>query len=136
MLLKAKHTVDGAFDKLKSGLVAGGHLQDRDICSTTVSVFIVAALAAGEHRALAAIDFPGAFVNSYMPLEGDTVALIRLNKILTNVLISIDPTCNPFFNSNGTCVVKLKEALYVSVESAKLWYDKILNDLIKLKIHN
>jgi hypothetical protein len=58
--LKAKHTADGAFDKLKSRLVAGGHLQDRDIydngSSPTVSttrVFIVAALAAKEHRALA-----------------------------------------------------------------------------------
>jgi Reverse transcriptase (RNA-dependent DNA polymerase) len=30
-------------------------------------------------------------------------------------------------------VVKLKKALYGCVESAKLWYDKISNDLIKLK---
>ena len=31
MFLKDKYTADGNFDKLKSRLVAGGHLQDRDI---------------------------------------------------------------------------------------------------------
>ena len=31
MSLKDKYTADGKFDKLKSRLVAGGHLQDRNI---------------------------------------------------------------------------------------------------------
>ena len=31
MFLKDKYTADGKFDKLKSRLVAGGHLQDRNI---------------------------------------------------------------------------------------------------------
>ena len=31
MFLKDKYTAEGKFDKLKSRLVAGGHLQDRDI---------------------------------------------------------------------------------------------------------
>jgi hypothetical protein len=106
--LKAKHTADGAFDKLKSRLVAGRDIYDNDSSPTvsTTSVFIVAAIAAKDHRALATIDFPGALLSSVMPLEGDHVVLMRLNKYLTNVVISIDPTYKTFVNSNGTCVVK------------------------------
>jgi hypothetical protein len=141
MFGKAKYAADGKFDKFKSRIVAGGHLQDRNIydngssptvSTTTPSVFIVAAIAAKENRAVATIDFPSAFLNSDMPLEGDHVVFMRINKYLTDVLTSIDPSYKKFVNANGTCVVKLKKALYGCVESAKLWYDKISNDLIKL----
>ena len=33
MFLKNKYRVDGTFEKIKARLVAGGHLQDRDIYS-------------------------------------------------------------------------------------------------------
>ena len=139
MFLKDKYTADGKFDKLKSRLVAGGHLQDRNIHDngssptvSTTSVFIVSAIAAKENRAVATIDFPGAFLNSDMPLDGDHAVLMRLNKYLTNTLISIDKSYQKYVNNNGTCVVKLKKALYGCVESAKLWYDKISDDLTKL----
>ena len=92
MFLKDKYTADGKFDNLKSRLVAGGHLQDRNIYDngssptvSTTSVFIVAAFAASENRAVATIDFPGAFLNSDMPLDGDHAVLMRLNKYLTNI---------------------------------------------------
>ena len=56
MFLKDKYTADGKFDKLKSRLVAGGHLQDRNIYDngssptvSTTSVFIVATIAASEN---------------------------------------------------------------------------------------
>jgi Reverse transcriptase (RNA-dependent DNA polymerase) len=139
MFGKAKYAADGTFDKFKSRIVAGGHQQDRDIYDngssptvSTTSVFIVAAIAAMENRAVATIDFPGAFLNSDMPLEGDHVVFMRINKYLTNVLTSIDPSYKKFVNANGTCVVKLKKALYGCVESAKLWYDKISSDLTNL----
>ena len=139
MFGKAKYAADGTFDKFKSRIVAGGHLQDRDIYDngssptvSTTSVFIVAAIAAKENRAVATIDFPGAFLNSDMPSEGDHVVFMRINKYLTNVLTNIDKSYQKYVNPNGTCVVKLKKALYGCVESAKLWYDKISNDLIKL----
>ena len=35
-------------------------------------------------------------------------------------------------NEKGTVVVKHKKTLYGCVESAKLWYDKILSDLTQL----
>jgi Reverse transcriptase (RNA-dependent DNA polymerase) len=118
MFGKAKYASDGKFDKFKSRIVAGGHLQDRNIydngSSTIVSstsVFIVAAIAAKQNRAVAAIDFPGAFLNSNMPLEGDHVVFVRINKYLTNVLSSIEPSYKKFVNANGTCVAKLKGAI-------------------------
>jgi Reverse transcriptase (RNA-dependent DNA polymerase) len=99
---------------------------------STTSAFIVGAIAAKENRAVATIDFPGAFLNSDMSLEGDHVVFMRINKYLTNVRTSIDPSYEKFGNAKGTCVVKLKKALYGCVESAKLWFDKIFNDLIQL----
>ena len=138
MFLKEKYTADGMFEKLKSRLVAGGHLQDRDVynngaspTASTTSVFILTTIAAKQNRAVATIDFPGAFLNSDMPLTGDHVVYMRLSKQLTNSLIEIDPTYNNYLNNNGTCIVKLKKALYGCVESAKLWYDKLSGDLIK-----
>ena len=136
MFLKDKYTPEGKFDKLKSRLVAGGHLQDREIYDngssptvSTTSVFIIASIAAKENRSLATIDFPGAFLNSDMPLEGSHTVFMRLNKYLTDVLISIDKSYMKYVNDKGTCIVKLKKALYGCVESAKLWYDKISHDL-------
>jgi hypothetical protein len=76
MFVKEKTLADGSFDKLKSRIVAGGHMQDRDIYDngssptvSTTSVFIIAALAAKEGRSLAMIDFPGAFLNSICHLR-------------------------------------------------------------------
>jgi Reverse transcriptase (RNA-dependent DNA polymerase) len=81
MFGKARYTADGIFDK--SRIVAGGHLQDSDVYDngssptvSTTSVFIVAAIAAKENRAVASIDFPGAFLNSDMPLDGDHFVLM------------------------------------------------------------
>ena len=91
MFLKEKFTADGVFEKLKARLVAGGHLQDRDIYNdgssptlSTSSLFILSAIASKD-KAVAAIDFPGAFLNSVMPEVGDHVVLMRLNKFLTSV---------------------------------------------------
>lgn len=90
MFRKAKYAADGKFDKFKSRIVASGHLQERNIydngSSPTVSttiVFIVAAIAAKENRAVATVDYPGAFLNSDMPLEGDHVVFMRINEYLT-----------------------------------------------------
>ena len=88
--------------------------------SPTVSitnVFIIASTAAKENRSLATIDFPGAFLNSDMLLEGSHNVFMRLNKYL----LSIDKSYMKYVNDKDTCIVKLKKALYGCVESAKLW---------------
>ena len=139
MFLKDKYHADGKFDKLKSSLVAGGHLQDRNVydngsspTASTTSVFIIAAIAAKENRSVVTVDFPGAFLNSDMPSDGNHEVLMRLNKYLSNILINIDPSYSQFINKNGTIVVRLKKALYGCVESGKLWYDKISNDICNM----
>jgi hypothetical protein len=62
IFLKDKYHADRKFDKLKSRLVAGGRLQDRNINNngsspTASTLFMIAALAAWEGRAIATIDF-------------------------------------------------------------------------------
>jgi hypothetical protein len=139
MFITEKFDADGVFEKVKARLVAGGHLQDRNIYDNgssptpaLQSVFMVAAIAAAESRAVAKVDFPGAFLNSVMPTEGDHQVVMRLNKFLTNVLVAIDPSYQKYVRKDGTCVVRLKKALYGCIESARLWYDKISSDLEKL----
>jgi Reverse transcriptase (RNA-dependent DNA polymerase) len=135
MFLKEKYTADGVFEKLKSRLVAGGHLQDRAIYSngesptvSTQAVFMVAAIAAMEKRAVCTIDVPGAFLNGVMDETKEPVYM-KLNKFLTSVVVNIDPSYATFVRKDGTCVVKLTRALYGCVESARIWYDTIAKSL-------
>ena len=139
MFLKEKFLADGMFEKLKSRIIAGGHLQDRNIYDEgssptidTSSVFMIAAIAAAEHRCVATMDFPGAFLNSKMPLKGKHSVLMKLNKFLMGVLVKIAPEFAKFVRPDGTGIVRLKKALYGCIESARLWYEHFKKDLIKL----
>jgi hypothetical protein len=136
MFLKEKFLADGMFEKLKSRIIAGGHLQDREIYDNgssptidTSSVFMMAAIAAAEHRCVATMDWPGAFLNAAMPLKGKHSVLMRLNKFLMGVLVKIAPRFAKFVRPDGTGVVRLKKALYGCVESARLWYENLKKDL-------
>ena len=133
--LKDKYTAQGVFDKLKARLVAGGHLQDREIYDNgasptvaTTSLFMIATIAAKEGRSVATIDFPGAFLHSTIPQDGPQTYM-KLNKFETMVVTRIDPSYLKFVRPDGTMIVKLTRALYGCVESARLWYDKISSDL-------
>ena len=67
-----------------------------------------------------------------MPEVGDHVVSMRLNKFLTSVLIQIDPTYSTYVQKNGSCVVRLRKALYGCVESAAMWHSKLSADLATL----
>ena len=95
-------------------------------------MFLVVALAASNNRAVACIDFPGAFLNVDMPEVGKHVLLMKLNKFLISLLIRIDPTYSTYVQNNSTCVVRLKKALYGCVESAAMWYNRLSTDLESL----
>ena len=135
MFLKEKTNADGVFEKVKARLVAGGHLQDRDVydngssptASTTV-VFIESAIAAKLGNAVAHIDFSGAFLNADMPTNGDHVVHMRLNKYLTQVLVKLDSSYEKFVERDGTLVCRLKKALYGTIEAARLWYEMFVED--------
>jgi histone deacetylase 1/2 len=80
---------------------------------------------------VAKIDFPGAYLNTPMPKDGNKVYM-RLNKFETKILIAIDPSFKKYVNANMTCVVRLNRALYGCIESAKLWYNKLSSDLMSM----
>ena len=138
MFLKEKINADGVFEKVKARLVAGGHLQDREIynngssptASTTV-VFMEAAIAAKLCNAVAHIDFSGAFLNADMPKTGNHVVNMRLDKYLTSVLVKIAPEYEEFVEGDGTIVCRLNKALYGTIEAARLWYEMFVNDALK-----
>jgi len=136
MFLKEKFTSTGAFDKLKSRLVAGGHMQDRseflyeDITSPTVSLshlFIISAIAARDHRYVKTIDIGGAYLHADMSASN---VYMELDGMMSAFLVQIDPTYNQFLRSDGKMVVKLMKAMYGCLESSKLWYDLLRSTLV------
>jgi hypothetical protein len=135
--LKEKFKPDGAFDKLKARLVAGGHMQDRSVFGentdsptvSTTSVFIIAGIAAREGRAVATVDFPGAYLHADLPDDGGPPVLMRLNRYETGVLVAHAPEYKRDVHpKTGTLVVQLKKGLYGLIQSARLWYDKVSKD--------
>ena len=136
--LKEKFSPENIFIKLKSRLVARELNHDmyengvqRSPTACTESVFIIAAIAAMEKRAVANIDFPSAFLLADIPEDAPEV-LVELNKFETRVLCKIDPSYKKFVLKNGKCVVKLKKPLYGTVMAARLWYEKLSGDLLSL----
>lgn len=137
MFMKEKFLANGAFDKLKARLVAGGNQQDIDYeeslnySSPTASlqaVFLVAAIAAKEGRHVATMDIPGAYLNAEMTNE----VFLQLDTDTSQILKALDPSYEKFAQVDGSVIVQLDKALYGCVESAKLWYDLFSRILIEL----
>ena len=136
MFLKDKYLASGAFERFKARLVAGGNQQDKglydDLSSPTVatsSVLTIAAIAAAEGRKVIAIDIGGAFLNADMSPTGIDVHM-RLDRVMSSMLIQLDPSYEKFRDMNDTVVVKLDKALYGCVEASLLWYKDLKSKLI------
>ena len=130
MFLKEKFTASGEYEKLKARLVAGGDQQDKglyeDLClssptASTTSVLAIAAIAACEGRSVTVMDIGGAFLNADITSTGIKVHM-RLNRVLTDMLVQIDPKHARYVEDRGTSVVVLDKALYGCVEAAALWH--------------
>ena len=128
MFLKDKYLASGTFDRFKARLVAGGDMQDKTLydnlsspTASTTSVLTVAAIAAAEGRHAITIDIGGAFLNADLAPTGITVHM-RLDKVMTALLVQLDPSFQAFVEDSGTAVVQLDKALYGCVEAAALWY--------------
>jgi hypothetical protein len=133
IFLKEKFLSTGEFEKLKARLVGGGDMQDRslypDVSSPTVSntaVFLVAAIAAREKRVVATVDIGGAYLNASMTAQE---VLMRINAMLSGILVNLDPHYKRFLCKDGTIVVRLKKALYGCVESGQQWYTHLSSTL-------
>jgi hypothetical protein len=85
------------------------------------SVLTVAAIAAREGRKVIAIDIGGAFLNADMAPIGVEVHM-RLDRVMTSMLIQLDPSYKKYRDVNDTVVVGLDKALYDCVEASLLWY--------------
>ena len=131
MFLKEKFTADGLFEKLKARLVAGGDQQDKELyenlsspTAATSSVMVVAAIAAAERRQVMTIDVGGAFLNADITTTGITVH-VRLDPVMTKLLVEIAPEYQYYVDDRGTCLVQLDKAMYGCVEAAALWFDNL-----------
>jgi hypothetical protein len=137
MFLKDKKLASGAFDKFKARLVAGGDQQDKSLydnlsspTAASASVFAVTAIAATEHRVVEVIDIGGAFLNVDMASTG-VIVHMRLNSIMTEMMLTIDPSYSAYVEDRGTMVVALDRALYGCVEASALWYTDLRLNLLQ-----
>jgi Reverse transcriptase (RNA-dependent DNA polymerase) len=127
----------GLLDKLKGRLTGGGHKQRKEVFQdikyaptvTTTAVMSVVSIAAHEKRAVATLDFTGAFLYADMPTDRQRATLVKLGQFLTRILVKIDPSYEKYVRSDGTCVVVLDKALYGTIIAAAAWYRKISGDM-------
>ena len=133
MFFKAKFDASGSFEKLKARLVAWGNLQDRDDYpdrhAPTVSMpslKMMLTMAARENRKAAVYDIGGAFLCCEM--TGEEV-IIEVDATLSAIISRHLPKLEMFLDSRGKLLCTLDKALYGLVQSAKLWYDKLIGVL-------
>lgn len=136
MFLTDKYLASGNFDKFKAQLVAGGNQQDKSLyenfsspTAALSSVYAIAAIAAQEKRQQVVIDIGGAFLNADMSPTGVDMRM-RLNKVMTQMLVEIDPSNREFVDHDGTMVVQLDKALHGCVEASNLLYNDLRGKLI------
>ena len=89
--------------------------------AATANVFAMAALAVREKRVMKTVDIGGAYLNASMA-ESGVIVHMRLDKVMTTILVKIDPKFAEFVTEDGLSVVQLDKALYGCVEAAHLWY--------------
>jgi hypothetical protein len=134
---KEKYDPSGKFEKLKARLVGGGHQQDRTIYSeneissptiSTTAVFTMAAIAAKECRKVITMDVGGAYLHADL----EKPVYMRLDPVAASILCDIDSQYKKHLLRDGSCIVLLKKALYGCIESARLWYNRFDQFIIKL----
>ena len=81
----------------------------------------IAAIAANERRKMIAIDIAidigVTFLNADMALTGVEVHM-RLNRVMTSMLMQLDPSYEKYREPDDTVVVRLDKALYGCVEAS------------------
>lgn len=135
MFLSEKYGPTGEFEKLKARLVAMGNQMDKkdvtmDTSAPTVatsSVFTILAIAAEERRKVRTLDIGGAFLHA--PIPDDLEIFVKLDRVNTEMLCQIRPDYQQYVSSDGTISLKLLKALYGLVQSARLWYDRLVGVL-------
>jgi hypothetical protein len=96
--------------------------------AATSSILSIAAIAAAEHRFVMVVDIGGAFLNASIKSTGVPVHM-RLDRIMTTMLVELHPLYAPFVETRGVAVV-LDKALFGCVEASSLWYAHLRGTLI------
>jgi hypothetical protein len=124
LFLRDKRDSSGALVKVKARFVAGGHRQIRDKenhASPTVAneaLLTTVAIAASLSHNVASIDVEAA----YLEVDIDREQFLRIDTDVASHLVEIDPRYQPYRRENGSIVVKLRKALYGTLQATKLWY--------------
>jgi hypothetical protein len=135
MFLKTKFDAKGEFEKVKARLVADGSMQDSALypdrsapTASMMSIMTCLTIAAKEGAHASKIDIGGAYLNANMAGEP---TVVELDYTLTRIASQYLPELLPFVE-NGKLLVRLNKALYGCIQSAKLWYDKLIGTLEQL----
>ena len=95
---------------------------------------MIATIAHAEKRAIATVDVPGAYLNAKIPKC--TKIFMKLNKMISNIIVQLDDTYLEYQSEDGTIVVQLDYALYGLIESAVLWYQLLASKLSEIGFKN
>lgn len=147
---KEKFTATGAFDKLKSRFVGGGHLIDRSIydyreTSSPTAAFetVLTALALSadrrthhhltqlrrKYKKVGVFDIPCAYLNSDLIKRH----FMRIDKFLVSIMLEVlPPYYQAFVQPDGSMLVEIVKALYGLPESSVQWYFNIKDFLLEI----
>ena len=112
MFIKEKWNPIKRIIKLKARLVAGGHMQDRNLysdserSSPTVAIssfFTLISIAAAGNKKFMNFDFAQAFLNAEMKSDINMI----IDPLLSKFIIESDNSFAEFLNPDGTICVKL-----------------------------
>jgi len=136
LFFKEKLDNNGDLTRLKARLVAGGDQQDKSLYSNinsptvrTDSIFTCLAIAAAERRHIASIDIEGAYLEAVLPANE---VYMYLHKDIADTYTDMLPECKQHVDHKNRILVMLNKALYGCVQSAKLWYTKLVDVLVKI----
>jgi Reverse transcriptase (RNA-dependent DNA polymerase) len=87
----------------------------------TESLFMVAIINAKEKRRVVTVDVEGAYLNAKM----DRTVIMEIGRQIAVVLMHSYPTVYDKYEYNGKIYLRLKKALYGTIEAAKLWYQTL-----------
>ena len=112
------------------------HMAKEEVTSPTVSTdatFVLAAIAAHEHRVTATLDLPGAFLHAY----NDSFVIMKMTGRLAELMVTTAPSLYRKYvieDSSGKPIlyVQLQKALYGMLKSALLFYRKLVTDLTNM----
>jgi hypothetical protein len=128
MFVKAKKGADGKVTRVKARLVANGSHQVRgaieDRTSPTISneaLRLLFAISGARGHDVSSVDVQGAYLECDMTSE----TYMRLDRRLTALLVEEHHDYAKGVRKDGTLIVRLRKALYGTIEAAALWHAKL-----------